>query len=39
MGPVIRSIGLARAKATVLLANMAYIMKRWHWLDERGVPE
>jgi IS5 family transposase len=38
MGLVIRTIGLARAKATVLLANMAYNMKRWCWLDRRSVP-
>lgn len=38
MGLVIRTIGLARAKATVTLANMAYNMKRWCWLDRRGLP-
>lgn len=35
---VIRSIGLARASAAVTLANMAYNMKRWCWLDRRGAP-
>ena len=35
MGLVIRTIGLARAKGTVTLANMAYNMKRWCWLDRR----
>lgn len=35
---VIRTIGLARASAAVTLANMAYNMKRWCWLDRRGVP-
>jgi len=38
MGLVIRTIGLARASAAVTLANMAYDMKRWCWLDRRGVP-
>ena len=37
MGLVIRTIGLARAKATVTLANMAYNMKRWCWLDRRSA--
>lgn len=32
---VIRTIGLARAEATITLANMAYNMKRWRWLDSR----
>jgi len=38
MGLVIRTIGLARAHATITLANIAYNMKRWCWLDRRGVP-
>jgi IS5 family transposase len=38
MGLVIRTIGLARARATVTLANMAYNMKRWCWLDRRAAP-
>ncbi len=38
MALMIRSIGLARAKATVMLANMAYNMKRWCWLDRRSAP-
>ena len=38
MGLVIRTIGLARAEATVTLANIAYNMKRWCWLDRRGAP-
>jgi IS5 family transposase len=33
---MIRTIGLARATAT--LANMAYNMKRWCWLDRRSLP-
>ena len=38
MGMVIRTIGLARATATVMLANMGYNMKRWCWLHRRGAP-
>jgi transposase, IS5 family len=38
MGLFIRTIGLARAKATVMLANIAYNMKRWCWLDRRNLP-
>lgn len=38
MGLVIRTIGLARASAAVTLANMAYNMKRWCWLDRRSLP-
>ena len=37
MGLVIRTIGLARATATVTLANMAYNMTRWGWLDRRSL--
>jgi hypothetical protein len=36
MGLVIRTIGIARA--TVTLANMVYTMKRWSWLERRGLP-
>jgi IS5 family transposase len=35
---VIRTIGLARAEAAITLANMAYNMKRWCWLDRRSAP-
>lgn len=35
---VMRTIGTARATATVTLANIAYNMKRWCWLDGRSVP-
>ncbi len=38
MGLVIRTIGLARAKATLMLANIAYNLKRWCWLERRSVP-
>lgn len=35
MGLVIRTIGIARASAAITLANMAYNMKRWCWLDRQ----
>jgi len=38
MGLVIRTIGIARATATVTLANMAFNMKRWRRLDGRSLP-
>jgi IS5 family transposase len=38
MGLVIRTIGLARARAAITLANMGYNMRRWCWLDRRSVP-
>jgi hypothetical protein len=38
MGMAIRTIGLARATATVTLANIVYNMKRWCWLDRRSLP-
>lgn len=38
MGLFIRTIGIRRAEATVMLATMAYNMKRWAWLDRRSVP-
>ena len=39
MALVIRTIGLARAEAAIVtLANMAYNMKRWCWLDRRPAP-
>jgi hypothetical protein len=34
----IRTIGIVRAEATVTLANMAFNMKRWCWLNGRSVP-
>ncbi len=38
MGLVIRTIGLARATATITLTNMAFNMKRWCWLERRAAP-
>ncbi len=38
MGMTIRTIGLARARAAITLANMAYNISRWRWLDSRAVP-
>jgi len=29
----IRTIGISRAKATITMANLAYNMRRWCWLD------
>jgi transposase, IS5 family len=37
MAQFIRTIGIKRAEATVMLANMAYNMKRWAWLDRHGA--
>ena len=37
MGMMIRTIGLARAKAAITLANMDYNMKRWCWLNRRSA--
>ncbi len=38
MGLRIRTIGMARAKAAVTLANMAYNMNRLRWLCSRSAP-
>lgn len=38
MGLAIRTIGIARARAAITLANMAYNMTRWRWLDSRAAP-
>jgi IS5 family transposase len=38
MGLFIRTIGIVRAEAAITLANMAYNMKRWCWLDGRIAP-
>jgi hypothetical protein len=37
MGLFVRTIGIARAEATLALANMALNMKRWCWLDRRSA--
>ncbi|MEW6226418.1 MAG: transposase [Chloroflexota bacterium] len=37
MGLAIRTIGLARARAAIALANMAYTMTRWRWLSGRAA--
>jgi hypothetical protein len=37
MNLMIRTIGLARITATVTLANIAYNMRRWCWLDRRSL--
>ena len=38
MGLVIRTIGLARAKAAITMANMVYNMGRLRWLLSRAAP-
>jgi len=38
MGLFIRTIGIARAEAAITLANMAYNMKRWGWLNRIHAP-
>jgi len=38
MGLFVRTIGLARAEAAITLANMAFNMKRWCWLERRAAP-
>jgi IS5 family transposase len=35
MGLFVRTIGIARATATITLVNMAYNMQRWCWLNTR----
>ena len=35
MGLTIRTIGLKRAEAAITLANMAYNMRRWCWLERK----
>ena len=38
MGLVIRTIGMARARVKIGLANLAYNLRRYVWLDSRGAP-
>ena len=38
MGLTIRTVGLARVRAAVTLANIAYNMTRWRWLNGRAAP-
>ena len=38
MRVTIRTIGIARARAAITLANMAYNMTRWRWLNGRAAP-
>jgi transposase, IS5 family len=38
MGLVIRTIGLARARVKIGLANLAYNMRRYVWLNSRSAP-
>lgn len=39
MGLVVRTIGLARARVKIGLANLAYNMRRLVWLDSRTAPK
>ena len=38
MGLVVRTIGLARARVKIGLANLAYNMRRYVWLNSRTAP-
>ena len=38
MRMTIRTIGFTRAAAAITLANMAYNMTRWRWLNGRAAP-
>ena len=38
MGLIIRTIGLARARVKIGLANLAYNMRRFVWLQGRSAP-
>lgn len=37
MNLVIRSIGIKRAEAAIIMANLAYNLGRWRWLDSRAA--
>ncbi len=38
MGLVVRCVGLVRATARIMLANLAYNMRRLAWIEGRGAP-
>ncbi len=38
MNLVVRSIGIERARATLVMANIAYNLGRWRWWEGRPVP-
>ena len=38
MNLMVRSIGIKRAEATVIMANIAYNLGRWRWWHGRNVP-
>jgi hypothetical protein len=38
MGLFIRTIGIARARIKIGMANLAYNFQRLAWLEGRGVP-
>lgn len=37
MNLVVRSIGIKRAEATIIMANIAYNLGRWRWWHGRTV--
>ena len=38
MALVVRSIGIARARLKIGLANLAYNMRRYVWLSSKAAP-
>ena len=38
MGLVVRTIGIARARVKIGLANLAYNLKRFVWLTGKATP-
>jgi IS5 family transposase len=38
MALVVRSIGIARARVKIGLANLAYNMRRYVWLSSKAAP-
>jgi IS5 family transposase len=38
LGLIIRTVGIARAKAKIGLANLAYNITRFAWLEARALP-
>ena len=38
MGLIVRTVGMARARLKIGLANLAYNMRRFVWLQTRNAP-
>ena len=38
MNLMVRSIGIKRAEATIIMANIAYNLGRWRWRQGRTAP-